>query len=101
MNHEDPYSIHYDPHLEHTDLDDLFANRFAHLSPKTKKYRFYFHYNKQHKKLSVHYRGKCLLTKAVRITVPTESKQNKQQPLITIQGWCTNLKHTDKLTIIS
>ncbi len=66
-----------------------------------RKYRFWYHYNKHHDKLTVHYRGECLLTDAVDIKVPTNSKYNKKsQPHYVIQGWTTKLVHTPQLTTI-
>ena len=51
---------------------------------KTK--RFFYHYNKASKRLTVHYDNKCTPVDNVICNVPTESKWNKQQPLLVIQG---------------
>jgi hypothetical protein len=65
------------------------------------KYRFFFHWNKIKKRISVHYRDKCMLTDGLSVKVSMESKFNKTQPVFVMQGWATHIKHTNKLTIIS
>ncbi len=67
--------------------------------PKGSK-RFFYHYNKIKKCLTVHFENKCLLTDNIVCLVPTESKDNNQQPRKTIQGWCFDVNHTPKLTTI-
>jgi hypothetical protein len=56
-----------------------------------KKYRFFYHYNKIHKKISVHYRDKCYLTDNIKVSVETESHWNKQQPRLVIRGFSSNV----------
>lgn len=57
-----------------------------------RKYRFFYHYNKLNKKITVHYRGKCIIEKDVHCEVPTESKWNKTQPNLVVQGWAKQVK---------
>lgn len=55
------------------------------------KYRFNYHYNKLHNKITVHYKGKCHLVSNLVCNVVVESKFNKNQPRFVMQGWCNNL----------
>ncbi len=62
-----------------------------------KKYRFFYHYNKPNNKITVHYKGSCLLTENIEVQVPCNSKWNKQQPKLVIQGFCKDIIIEDKL----
>lgn len=65
-----------------------------------KKYRFYYHYYRQYKCMSVHYRGKCYKTDNVICNTKTETKWNKTQPNLVIQGWASDIKIKDnKITM--
>lgn len=59
------------------------------MSPKV--YRFFFHYNKKEKKMSVHYRGTCYLTEHVRCRVPCSTKWNEKQPRVVMQGYAQGI----------
>lgn len=65
-----------------------------------KKYRFFYHYYKQFKCLSVHYRGKCHRVKHIDCQVATESKYNKSQPFLVMQGFASELVFVDDKVII-
>ena len=66
-----------------------------------KKYRFFYHYNKPAKKMSVHYRGKCYIVTDVQCLVPSYSKWNKRQPYIVMQGYASEIVvGKDVVTII-
>ena len=54
-------------------------------------------YNKPNNKITVHYKGSCLLTENIEVQVPCNSKWNKQQPKLVIQGFCKNIIIEDKL----
>ena len=54
-----------------------------------RQYRFFFHYNKPNKKMSVHFRGKCHIVKHVECHVPCQTKWNAAQPNIVMQGFAT------------
>jgi hypothetical protein len=58
----------------------------------TKTYRFFYHYNKQHKKMSVHFRKQCLIVDDVVCNVPCESKWNKTQPNLVMRGFSTDVQ---------
>ena len=50
--------------------------------------RFFYHYNKAHKCLTVHYKDRCTLVNHIECKVPTQSKWNNDQPNLVIQGFC-------------
>ncbi len=58
---------------------------------KVKKYRFFYHYYKQKKKMSVHFRGKCYVVDDVWCDVPCQTKWNKTQPNLVMQGWAAEV----------
>lgn len=44
--------------------------------------------------MTVHYRGKCYIAKNIICEPETQTKWNKIQPHIVLQGWCSNIIHT-------
>jgi hypothetical protein len=62
-----------------------------------KKYRFKFHYNKPmsqrtgKKVWSVHYRGKCHIVDSIDCHVHCNSKVNKTQPYVVMEGFADSL----------
>lgn len=56
-----------------------------------KTYRFFYHFNKHTKKLTVHYRDKCIPCDDVICSVPTNSKWNKTQPYLVMQGFAKEI----------
>jgi len=68
---------------------------------KIKKYRFFFHYYKQYNEMSVHFKGVCYRTKNVVCESAVETKWNKRQPMIVLQGFTTGiLIEDDKIVIL-
>lgn len=66
-----------------------------------KKYRFFYHYYKRYNELSVHFRGKCYRTKNVTCKAEVETKWNKIQPNLVMQGFTTGIIETeDRITIL-
>jgi hypothetical protein len=66
-----------------------------------RKYRFFYHYYKQYKIMSVHFKGKCYRTKNVICNVPTNTKWNKTQPNIVVQGFAENIQiNNDNIVIL-
>jgi hypothetical protein len=65
-----------------------------------KKYRFFFHYRHQTKSMSIHYRGKCVPVKEVICNAPCETKWNKTQPVLVMQGYSSNVEFIDNKVII-
>ena len=57
-----------------------------------RKYRFFYHYRKQTQRLTLHYKGKCIPVDDLVCDVKTESKWNKRQPLVVMQGFAKNVK---------
>lgn len=57
-----------------------------------KKYRFFFHYNKKEGKMTTHYRGKCLITDDIICNAACETKWNKGQPHIVMQGFASDVR---------
>lgn len=51
-----------------------------------REYRFYFHYNKQARKPTIHFRGKCYSVDNIHCFVDCKSKKNKRQPYFVMQG---------------
>lgn len=65
-----------------------------------KKYRFYYHYYKQYKCMSVHFKNKCYKTKNVICNVPTETHWNKKQPNLIVRGFAEYITIEDDKIII-
>lgn len=53
--------------------------------------RFFYHYNKQAKRMTVHWEGQCLPADDITVLVPTESKHNQRQPRVVMQGWANGV----------
>lgn len=49
-------------------------------------YRFYYHYNKPAKKMSVHFRQVCYIVDDIICNVPCETKWNETQPYVVMRG---------------
>jgi hypothetical protein len=69
--------------------------------------RFYFHYNKlqsqkQNKPImTLHHNNQCLFVEEITCSVPVQSKINKRQPRVVIQGFSNNVRVKNKKAIIS
>lgn len=57
-----------------------------------KKYRYFYHYYKRYKCMSVHFKGKCMKADNVECNVPSETKWNKTQPNLVVQGFATSVE---------
>ena len=55
---------------------------------KKGQYRFFYHYRKQTKGMTVHFKGQCIPCKDVICEVPAETKWNKTQPNLVLRGYC-------------
>ena len=63
--------------------------------------RFFYHYNKQQKRMTVHWKGQCILTDEIVCKVPAETKTSDRQPQYVLQGWASDVVtslHTDGRT---
>lgn len=67
----------------------------AEVPPKLekKKYRrrFFMHYNKQKKMMTVHWKGQCIPVNDITCYAPVETKWNSKQPHIVMQGWALDV----------
>lgn len=66
-----------------------------------KQYRFFFHYNKQNGKMSVHFRKKCYIVDNVACFTQCHTKWNRTQPKVVMQGFATDLVIVDNSAIIT
>lgn len=66
-----------------------------------KKYRFFYHYFKRKKKMSVHFKNSCMVVQNVICLVPCETKWRKTQPRIVMQGFASRVRFLKDTAIIS
>lgn len=64
------------------------------------RYRFFFHYRKSTGGMTVHFRGKCYSCKNVICEANCETKYNKEQPRLVLQGWADEITIKDDTIII-
>lgn len=53
-----------------------------------KLYRFFYHYRRSDKKMSIHFKNQCIPVDDVVCLVSCETKRNKIQPFLVLQGFC-------------
>jgi hypothetical protein len=56
-----------------------------------KKYRFFYHYRRSDGKMSVHFKKSCIPCNDVICKVPCETKRNKIQPFLVLQGFAKDV----------
>jgi hypothetical protein len=61
----------------------------------TKTYRFFYHYFKQKHCMSVHFKKQCIPCQNIVCYADTESKWNKTQPQLVIQGFASRIEIKD------
>lgn len=66
-----------------------------------KKYRFFFHYYKRYKCMSIHFRDQCMRAQDVVCNVPIESKWNKTQPNLVMRGYAEKVEIIDQTCYIN
>jgi hypothetical protein len=66
-----------------------------------KKYRFFYHYYKQKKKMSVHFKNSCTIVDDVVCKVPCETKWNKTQPQLVMRGFASNIEVKNNVAYIN
>ncbi len=49
-------------------------------------WKFFYHYRRQTKKMSIHFRGECSSVMDVICRVPCHTKRNKRQPFLVMEG---------------
>lgn len=64
-------------------------------------YRFFFHYNKYTGGMTVHYRKQCIAVDDITCNVSTETKWNKSQPRLVVQGFAKEIRLEKGRAIIS
>jgi hypothetical protein len=64
------------------------------------KYRFFYHFRRSTKGMTVHFRGQCIPCKNVKCLVPCETKWNKTQPALVMQGFCESVLINDDVALI-
>jgi hypothetical protein len=65
-----------------------------------KKKRFFYHYYKQKKAMSVHFDGKCHVVMNIICNVPCETKWNDKQPNLVMRGFASKVLITDNVAYI-
>lgn len=65
-----------------------------------KKYRFFYHYHKTNRGMTVHFKGQCIPCKNVICKVACNTKWNKGQPQLVMQGFAKEVKFLDRETIV-
>ena len=66
-----------------------------------KRYRFFYHYRRCDKQMSVHFRGQCLPCKNVDCKVSCETHYNKRQPFLVMRGWATKIARKGDTIVIT
>ena len=66
-----------------------------------KKYRFFYHYRRSDKRMSVHFRNQCIPCEGVICNVPCETKRNKIQPYLVLQGFASSVEVINNKVIIN
>ena len=66
-----------------------------------KKYRFFYHYSKAKKAMSVHFKDKCYTATNVICNVACETKWNQKQPNLVMRGFATEIIITDNTITIN
>jgi hypothetical protein len=65
-----------------------------------KKYRFNYHYFKQKGMMSVHFKKTCTVVSNIVCKVPCETKWNKIQPRLVMQGFAEKVTIKNNIAII-
>lgn len=65
-----------------------------------KTYRFFYHYRRSVDGMTIHFKGKCIPCKNVKCSVPCETKRNKNQPRLVMQGFCSEVIVENELGVI-
>ena len=63
-------------------------------------YRFFYHFRRSTNGMTVHFKGKCIPCMEVKCKVPCETKRNKQQPKLVMQGFCNKITIDNETAII-
>lgn len=66
-----------------------------------KKYRFFYHYYKQKKKMSIHFKGSCTVVDDIICNVPCETHWKKTQPNLVMRGFCKQVVIEDNKAFVN
>jgi len=66
-----------------------------------KKYRFFYHFNKINKAMTVHFRNQCLIAQDIKCGVPCETKWSKTQPHLVMRGYASSVEVKDNVAYIN
>ena len=58
-------------------------------------YRFFYHYFRGKKAMSVHFKGACHVVDDIICDVPCETKWNDRQPYLVMRGWAHEVTFKD------
>ena len=58
----------------------------------TKTYRFFYHYFRGKKAMSIHFKGACYVVDDIKCGVPCETKWNRRQPYLVMRGYAHDVK---------
>jgi hypothetical protein len=71
------------------------------LIKKKGQYRFFYHYYKQYKKMSFHFKDEpCHVVDNIVCKVPCETKWNKTQPNLVLRGWASGYSINNNILTI-
>lgn len=62
------------------------------MNTNIKTYRFFYHFNKREKRMTVHFKGACTTVDDILVTVPCETKWSKTQPYLVMRGFARQIK---------
>ncbi len=66
-----------------------------------KKYRFFYHYSHQNRKMSIHFKKQCMIVDNIICNVTCQTKWNKTQPNLVMQGFCKEVIIKDNIGYIN
>lgn len=64
------------------------------------KYRFFYHYRRSTGGMTIHFKNSCIPVKDVKCLVPCETKRNKIQSKLVLQGFCKEVTIIKNIGII-
>ena len=65
-----------------------------------KKRRFFFHYRRATNGMTIHWKNECIPVVDVVCKVACETKRNKKQPKLVMQGFAKNVSVHDGIGVI-
>ncbi len=64
-----------------------------------RSFKFFFHFNKNKKMMSLHFKKQCYFVKDIICKVPTNTKWNSRQPLIVMEGTASKVIINDFIEV--